>query len=74
MAGDEMAQAMRLGLMAVAEQLAPLHEFVAGEVAYYERQGFTPEQARAMVSAEFMTLFGAKIPPIAPDSEEPPSD
>jgi len=53
--------AMRLALMTLSESAAPIREFVLGEVAYYERQGFTVEQARAMAAAEFTSIFGLRI-------------
>lgn len=55
------ADAMRLIMMTVAEQYAPMHELIAGEVAYFQRQGFTDEQARAMAAAEFVATFGSRI-------------
>lgn len=71
--GGMREQAMRLALMEIAEQLVPLHELAAGEVAYFVRQGFTIEQAHAMVAAEFITVFGANIEAGAtrPDDEGP---
>lgn len=51
-------QAMRLAFMEVAENMEPVHEFVMGEVAYFERQGFSPEQAREIVATEIRFLRG----------------
>lgn len=53
--------AMRLTLMQMAEDVRPIREFLMGEVAYYERQGFTKEQARALAAAEFTSIFGMRI-------------
>lgn len=58
---SEMADAMRLALMDIAEKLEPVHEFVLGGVAYYVRQGFTVEQAHAIAAAEYITIFGLRI-------------
>jgi hypothetical protein len=52
---------LRLSLMAFAENLAPVRELIHGEVAYFVRQGFTQEQARAIAATEFITLFGQRI-------------
>lgn len=60
----------RLAMMGVAEQFAPIHELVLGEVAYFVRQGFTYEQARAMAAAEFTSTFGARIEGAATRPEE----
>jgi hypothetical protein len=38
-----------------------LHEWLAAEVAYFEGQGFTCEQARAMAAATYVTVFGGGI-------------
>jgi len=51
-------QAMRLVFMEIAEGMAPLREFIMGEVAYFERQGFTPCQAREIVATEIRFLRG----------------
>lgn len=61
--------AMRLALMQMSESAAPIREFVLGEVAYYERQGFTREQARAMAAAEFISIFGIRILNAATDPD-----
>lgn len=53
--------ALRLAMMEVAETLAPIHEMLLGEVAYFERQGFTREQARAIAAAEYTSIFGLRI-------------
>lgn len=58
---DEMMDAIRLAVMAMAENFIPLHEMIEGEVAYFVRVGHTYEQARAMAAAEFVGTFGAAI-------------
>jgi hypothetical protein len=63
-------QELRISLMAVAEQLRPIHEFVAGELAYFIRQGFTLEQAHAMAAAEFTSVFGLRIANSATGAED----
>lgn len=52
---------MRLALMAIADMFEPMHELVLGEVAHFQRQGFTIEQAHAMAAAEFVNAFGQRI-------------
>jgi hypothetical protein len=55
------ADMVRLALMATTDLVAPLHEWLAGEFAYFVDQGYTFEQARAMAAAEFMTAMGGRI-------------
>jgi hypothetical protein len=55
------SDALRLAMMGITEMVEPWHEWAVGEVAYYVRQGFTYEQARAMAAAEFVTLLGSRI-------------
>lgn len=52
---------IRLALMEISESFAPFHEFIDGEVAHFERQGFTAREARAMTAAEFVATFGLNI-------------
>lgn len=54
------ANQMRIILMGISEQMAPLHEWVTGEVAYFTGQGFTEEQARAMAAAEYVIALGGR--------------
>jgi formylglycine-generating enzyme required for sulfatase activity len=63
--------AMRLAMMGITEMAEPWHEWVLGEVAYFVRQGFTYEQARAMAAAEFVSIAGARIELGATRPEEP---
>jgi hypothetical protein len=51
-------QSMRLAFMEIADNMEPVHEFVMGEVAYFERQGFSPQQAREIVATEIRFLRG----------------
>jgi hypothetical protein len=55
------ADALRLVMMGITEMVAPWHEWLAGEVAYFVGQGHTYEQANAMAAAEYVTLLGMKI-------------
>lgn len=50
---NDLAQAM----MQVRAMLEPMHEFLVGEVAYFEAQGFTPVQAHDMAAAEYCRLL-----------------
>lgn len=59
------------GMMDLAEQLKPIHEFVAGQVAYFLGQGFSPQEALAMTAAEFCTVFGSMIPRELPEGWTP---
>ena len=55
------------GMMALAEMIKPMHEFLAGQVEYFASQGFRPEEAMAMAAAEFCTVFGTMIPRQLPE-------
>ena len=59
------------GMMELAEQLKPIHEFIAGQVQYFLSQGFTPQEALALTAAEFVTLFGTNITRTLPDDWSP---
>lgn len=62
--------AMRLALLEIAEGVKPMHEWLAGQVAYFLAQGYTPAEARAMSAAEFVAVFGQAIPrEIPPEAE-----
>lgn len=63
--GASSPDVMRLVLMQMAEDIKPIREFLMGEVSYFERQGFTKEQARALAAAEFTSVFGTRILPTA---------
>jgi hypothetical protein len=63
------ATALRLIMLSVSESVAPLREWVRGEIAYYEGQGFTPREARAMTAATFMVVFGT---PLRESDDKPP--
>lgn len=62
--------AMRLMLIEMSDNIKPIREFLMGEVTYFERQGFTVEQSRALAAAEFTSIFGVRIRQSATD---PPS-
>lgn len=68
---DDPSAALAAGMMELAEQLAPIHEFAAGEVAYFLGQGFSPQEALAMTAAEFCTVFGTMIPRELPEGWAP---
>jgi hypothetical protein len=53
MTSKEPIDAMSQALMSLRVMMEPMHEFLIGEVAYFESQGFTSEQARQMACAEY---------------------
>lgn len=50
---NDMADAM----MQVRIMLGPMHDFLLGEVTYFENQGFTSEQARHMAYTEYCRII-----------------
>lgn len=65
---------LRQFMMDLNDQVAPFHEWLAGQRAYFVGQGYTDDEARAMAAAEFVSVFGANItrtPPAEAASEEP---
>lgn len=52
----------RRAMMHLNEQVTPFREWLAGHRAYFARQGYTADEARAMAAALFVTVFGARIP------------
>lgn len=46
----------------------PMHDWLAGERAYFESQGYVPDEARAMAAATYLTVFGSRIVP-SPEQE-----
>ncbi|WP_431881723.1 hypothetical protein [Micromonospora chalcea] len=61
MAIEEDANRLRVSLLDLTALVAPLHEWLAGEVAYLLGQGFTAREARAMAAATYVTVFGSNI-------------
>jgi hypothetical protein len=55
------------GMLELAQSIEPMHEFLAGQVAYFASQGFTPQEALAMAAAEFCCIFGTQIPRTLPE-------
>lgn len=55
------------GMMQLTESIKPMHEWLAGQVAYFAGQGFTAQEALAMAAAEFVTVFGTAIPRELPE-------
>lgn len=53
MTSNEPTKGMSEALMSLRVMMEPMHEFLIGEVAYFEGQGFTSEQARMMACAEY---------------------
>lgn len=56
-----------IALMQLAEQVKPMHEFLAGQRAYFLSLGHTPEEALALSASVFVALFGAHIPRDLPE-------
>ncbi len=54
-------------LMQIGEMVKPMHEWLAGQVAYFAGQGFKPEEALAMAAATYVTVFGSAIPRQLPE-------
>lgn len=54
---DRATRDLAHGMMQLREMLEPMHEFLLGEVAYFEAQGFSPEQAHDMAAAEYCRLL-----------------
>lgn len=55
------ANKLRSNLLALGVAVAPLHEWLAGEVNYFLGQGFTEREARAMAAATYVSVFGANM-------------
>lgn len=53
---SEPVEGMSEALMSLRVMLEPMHEFLLGEVIYFENQGFTSDQARSMACAEYNRL------------------
>lgn len=49
-------------MLQISGMVKPMHEFAAGQVAYFRSQGHTHQEALAMTAAEFVTVFGSAIP------------
>ena len=45
-------------MLAVSETIAPMHDWLAGERAFFAGQGYTADEARAMAAATYVTVFG----------------
>lgn len=59
---EQPAATLAEGMVQLAESIEPMHEFLAGQVAYFASQGFTAQECLAMAAAEFVTIFGVNIP------------
>lgn len=51
-----------LSLLGVNDMLEPIHQWLDAEYQYFVAQGYTPDHARAMSAASYMTVFGSKLP------------
>ena len=69
---EDPAASLAEGMMEIAKAIEPMHEFLAGQVAYFASQGFTAQECLAMAAAEFVTIFGVHIPrPLPPEWTNP---
>lgn len=50
-------------MLTLTDQVRPMHEWLAGQRAYFLSQGYTADESRAMAAAEFVSVFGAMIRP-----------
>lgn len=55
-------------LITLNEQVKPMHEWLAGQRAYFLSQGYTPEEARAMAACTYTMIFGNRLG--GPDEEQ----
>lgn len=55
------------GMLEIAALIEPMHDFLAGQVAYFASQGYTAQEALAMSAAEFCAIFGQQIPRTLPE-------
>lgn len=59
---EGIAAVVAAGLFAMmAPVVEVLHDWADGERQHFLRQGFTPEEARAMAAATYTTVFGIQI-------------
>lgn len=61
MALEDEANRLRLNLMGLGVAVAPLHEWLAGELAYFRSQGYTDREAHAMAAATYLVIFGGPL-------------
>jgi hypothetical protein len=59
---DDSQNMMAQAMMGIRGLLEPAHEFLLGEIRYFEGQGFSADQAREMAFLEFRLAFGSKPP------------
>lgn len=60
------ADLLRQQLMNLTDMVAPLHEWLTGEINYFKAQGFTDREAQAMAASTYVTVFGCNIHPAQP--------
>ncbi|MFI7608726.1 hypothetical protein ACIBTV_26760 [Micromonospora sp. NPDC049366] len=61
MAEHNATRELRLSMLLLAELVTPMHEWLAGQRAYFLGQGYTPDEARAMAAATYVAVFGQSI-------------
>lgn len=59
--GDPTPTSIAAGVMEVADQIKPLHEFLDGQRTHFLSQGYSDDEARAMAAAIFVSIFGTGI-------------
>jgi hypothetical protein len=60
-AHTDVLDSLRQVLLRHRDLLIPLHEFIDGEVAHFQRQGFTAAEARTLTVIEFAMAMAANI-------------
>lgn len=60
---EQAADQMRVLMMGLTDTVMPWREWLSGSVTYFQGQGFTDEQARAMAASEYVTALGGRIEP-----------
>lgn len=58
---DEAQRRMVEGMLDLSAAVGPMHDWLAGQRAYFVGQGYNRDEATAMSAAEFVCIFGARI-------------
>lgn len=51
----------RLALMQLTVAVAPMHEWLAGELHYFRGQGYNDREAHAMATVTYAAVFGSRV-------------
>ncbi len=60
-ANRDAAAMMASAMLDLSDATAPMHDWLAGERAYFLSQGYTPDEARALAAATYVSIFGNQI-------------